>query len=161
MRLLKPSPGEAVDRQTILELKIKYGSQGADENMTMESMDKDESGLVRFKMDNPSKVNIEPFLEENEQIQKYLEKNWFPDLPPAKGVEYDKQLEELANLNEQIWKLTDRAHVLTEAINRTDEIIQRAAEVMFLITELNDKRAVVVQKINRLFNINMQEKIFA
>jgi hypothetical protein len=162
MRLLKPNPGECVDRQTILELKIKYGSQGADENMTMESRDEGDKGLTRVKMDAPSKVNIEPFLAENEQIQKYLEKEFLYTIPAHKGSDYDKYLDDLAKVNEQLWKLEDQARILRDAPDRAQEAANiRAAEVLYTITELNDKRAMLVQRINGLFNINVQEKIHA
>jgi len=94
--------------------------------------------------------------------QQYLEKNWLPDLASKDGDEYDKLMAELEEINLQVWQLTDQSHTLMEAPNRHQALAnQRAAEVLFMITELNDKRASIVYKINGLFAIQVQEKIFA
>ena len=136
MRLMKPAPGEVVDRQTILKLKAQFGEQKG--------------------------INVQPFIDENELCQQYLEKNWLPDLASKDGDEYDKLMAELEEINLQVWQLTDQSHTLMEAPNRHQALAnQRAAEVLFMITELNDKRASIVYKINGLFAIQVQEKIFA
>lgn len=162
MRLLQPNPGECLDRQTILQLKIEYGSQ-PDTRKTEELAKNDETGkTARTVVENPGRVNIQPFIDENEQIQKYLENNWFPDLSSDRGQEFDEYYEELSDVNGQLWKLMDQANILSQAPDRMQVLAnQRAAEVLFLIVELNAKRARLVNKVNELFSIKHQEKIFA
>lgn len=162
MRLLKPSPGECADRQTILWLKIQYGSGGQEASTRIDM--KREEGKARVVIENPSPINIQPFLEENEFIQRHLEANWFPDIAndPEKQRKWDSVVEELAELNHQIWKLTDQSHVLKDAPDRMQaQANARAAEVLFAITDLNDKRANLVRDLNELFEIRTVEKIFA
>lgn len=162
MRLLKPNPGECADRQTILELKIKYGMGVGDTKTTAEVVKTQVGMLSRTTVETPVGVNVQPFIDENEQIQQYLEKNWFPDLKEHQGPEFDRIYEELQELNHQVWKLTDQSHTLKEAPDRMQEQAnRRAAEVLFQITELNDKRAELVRKINELWSVRVQEKIFA
>jgi len=167
MRLLRPNPGEIADRQTILELKIKYG--GGKQEPTITSDEITEVGVDGSKRMNsrtilkdPSPINIQPFIDENETLQLYLEKAWFPDISAESGKQYDQLYEELAELNHQVWKLTDQAHTLREAPDRMQAAaLERAAEVLFAITDLNDKRAEIVKKINALFAVSVQEKIFS
>lgn len=136
MRLMKPAPGEIADRQTILNLKAKFGEA---------------KGL-----------NVQPFIDENELCQQYLEKNWFPDLKAQDAEEYDSLLSDLEEINLQVWQLTDQSHTLKEAPDRFQALAnQRAAEVLFMITDMNDKRAEIVYQINGLFQLKVQEKIFA
>jgi NAD-dependent DNA ligase len=137
MRLMKPAPGEIADRQTILNLKAKFGEAKG--------------------------INVQPFIDENELCQQYLERNWFPDLRTQVEIdEYDKLFAELEELNTQVWQLTDQSHTLMEAPDRHQALAnQRAAEVLFSITEMNDRRASIVYQINGLFALKVQEKIFA
>ena len=160
MRLLSPNPGECADRQTILELKIRYGSLAEPVHSTNTIAAKDRV-VTRTTVENISWVNVQPFIDENEIIQQYLEKHWFPDAP-AVEKDFNCLFEELGKINEEVWKLTDLAHTLTEAPDRMQiTATLRAAETLFSITELNDKRARVVSRINSLFDIKYQEKIFA
>ena len=162
MRLLRPNPGECADRQTILELKVKYGMGVGDTKTSAEVMKTQVGVLARTTVETPVGVNVQPFIDENEQIQQYLEKNWFPDLKPELGSEFDRLYEELQELNHQVWKLTDQSHILKEAPDRMQaQADRRAADVLFQITDLNDKRAELVRKINELFSVRVQEKIFA
>lgn len=167
MRLLKPTPGECVDRQTILQLKIKYGGGVPEEQYETNDGKAQEtkevvSDVARWILKNPSPINIEPFVAENEMIQRYLEKFYIPDLTVDKGETYDNLFEELAEVNHQIWKLTDQQHILRDAPDRMQaQAKDRAAEVLFAICDLNDKRAELVSKINQLFSINVREKLFA
>lgn len=166
-RMIRPSPGEAADRQTILELKIKAGG-GKPEETEEEVDDKGEQTdkvvyeTNRWILKDPSQINIQPFLDESEEIQQYLEKVWFPGLPPDKGSQYDQLYDELAEVNTQLWRLTDEQHVLRDAPDRMkDTTTKRAAEVLYSIADFNDKRAELVGKINSLFSIIGVEKIFA
>lgn len=136
MRLMKPAPGEIADRQTILNLKAKFGEAKG--------------------------INIQPFLDEHELCQQYLERNWFPEINVNDAKDYDRLFAELEELNTQVWQLTDQSHTLMEAPDRHQALAnQRAAEVLFAITEMNDRRASIVYQINGLFQVKVQEKIFA
>jgi hypothetical protein len=164
MRLISPTPGECADRQTILELKVKYGGGKQEPILKSDELveDSDTRATGRTVLRDASKVNIQPFIDENEQIQRYLEKAWFPSVGAEQGDEYDGLYEQLAELNEQLWKLIDQAHILRDAPDKMQEQAnQRAAEVLFAQTDLNDKRAELVRKINGLFEVRVQEKIFA
>ena len=167
MRLLRPSPGECADRQVICELKIVAGG-GKPEDTEEEVDDKGEQTdkvvyeTNRWILKDPSQINIQPFLDESEMIQQYLEKTWFPGLRPDRGVEYDKLYEELAEVNRQLWSLTDEQRTLRDAPDRMRETAtKRAAECLYSIADGNDKRAELVSKINALFNVSVVEKIFA
>lgn len=168
MRMLKPSPGECADRQTILLLKIQYGGEGSEpENvkLSMESGVLEKEGGVeipaqRVTVKGTSKVNIKPFQEEHELLQRYLENNWFPDIPKDKGVVYDEYLDQLADVNERLWKLEDEARALRKVTPRTQTVWMRAGEVLFTINDENDQRAELVQKINKLFDVQQLEKLY-
>lgn len=161
-RLLNPNPGEAADRQTILELKLHYGSGGAEGEARNQTKMEKRGIFVRTVVDGPVQVNLIPFENEITQIRNYMNKSWSPMLDEAGVADYDKLYDELADVNEQIWKLTDQAHTLMNAPDKAQETANaRAAEVLYLTIELNDKRASLVRQINQLFNINFQEKIFA
>lgn len=164
MRLLNPNPGECVDRQTILELKVKYGGGRQEKPDTSDEVVEltPERGLTRTVMKDPSPINVQPFIDENEQIQQYLERNWFTDIGEKQGKQFDVHYEELGEINHQVWKLMDQATVLKDAPDRAQERANaRAAEVLFAIIELNAKRAEIVSKINALFSVQVQEKIFS
>jgi hypothetical protein len=162
MRLLKPSPGELADRQTILKLKMEYGSATADDTTGADTITREDRVVTRTIMRAPSRINIQPFIDEHIQLQDHFEAVWEPRLTPQQGEEYTRLVLELAELNHQIWKLTDQAHILREAPDRMQEqAAARAAEVLFTTIDLNQKRAETVREINELFKIRVQEKIFA
>ena len=158
MRMLKPDPGELVDRQTILELKIKHADSGETETAADEK-EVEGGAVARTVVKGNSKVDIQPFLWENEEIQRYMEKNWFPDFPHI-GEEYDELFDSLAEVNGRLWDLEDEARAL-RAATKNPATMNRAGIVLFEITEENDKRAELVKKINALFNIHSQEKMYA
>ena len=167
MRILQPNPGECADRQGILELKIKAaggirGEIEEDVDTKEEATDDVVYGTNRWILKDPSPINIQPFLDESELIQKYLEKQWLWNLPQDKGAEYDKLYEELVEVNTELWQLIDRQRTLRDASDRMQTTsLQRAAEVLFTQADLNDKRAVLVSRINALFGLAVVEKIFA
>ena len=86
MQLLRPSPGECVDRQTILQIKIqeatKAGSHG------------------------------QHFRDEDRELQLYLERTWFQ---AAKG-DVVKRLElfsaDLKKVNQSLWDLENKIRSL-------------------------------------------------
>lgn len=181
MRILKPAPGECADRQTILELKMKYGGSEvpvdtADLTIPAEARKaeppkqvtavKNEGGVattvVRQKFVS-GRVNIQPFVDEHELIQTYLEQVWFPSILPGGGVEYDRLYEELAEINNTIWRLTDQGHNLAALAKSNREGIDMlaAADCLLGTIEWNDVRAETVKKINELFGLKVQEKIFS
>jgi hypothetical protein len=134
-RMLNPSPGEVADRQTILQLKIQYGS-----SQTL-----------------PRKV--QHFAQEHGRLQEYLEDQWFPQLATELRAIYDQLCSRLATINKDLWECEDQARALRAATNNRQSVHQ-AGELLFEITHLNDDRAEVVKKINELFGINVQEKIY-
>jgi len=163
MRMIKPSPGECADRQTILKLKVAAAdpeeAKVSYDQVHTATADGMERTVNRTVLKNAPKVDIQPFLLENEEIQRYLEQYWFPDFPKV-GKQYDDLFDVLAEVNEKLWKLEDEARVLRTAEKNTNTIY-RAATVLFEITEENDKRSELVRAINRLFAIDTQEKVYA
>ena len=185
MRLIKPYPGECADRQTILELKMKYGgtevpvdtadltdpaaAKRAEPPKEVTAV-KNEGGVattVARQKFVSGRINIQPFVDEHEMIQTYLEREWFPSLESRTGadIEFDRLYEELAEVNAIIWKVTDQGHVLLAACKSLGKLIvplppEKAADVLYTTIEQNDKRAELVRRINELFGLKMQEKIF-
>ena len=150
MRMLQPSPGEAVDRQTILSLKMHHGAKKG--------------------------MNVKAFVDENNELQRYLEQNFFLIAPKALQDPYDRAFNALKEVNRQLWDLEDEirnlkiefgggglsaqemARVISGQIHLPASL--RIIEISLLIPELNDRRAKLVQEINRLFGIYSQEKVF-
>ena len=166
MRFLRPNPGECVDRQTILALKIEYGSgKTGDPEVTdniVEQAPDESKTVVRTQMKNASPVNIQPFIDENEEIQKYLEKNYFPDIAAFadKQKKFDEYFEQLGELNSDLWKLEDQIRILRDAPDTNSAIVaERGWEVAKLIASFNDRRAMMVRQINSLWNIYQVEKL--
>jgi hypothetical protein len=152
-RMLNPSPGEIADRQTILILKIRHGEVKS----ALDS--KPGNGLSGPTAKGISASKTQHFVDENEQLQKYLEDNWFSSVPPAVKQTYHELFGELATTNGQLWTREAEARTLrSETRNAT--VICRAGELMFEITLLNDKRAEFVQQINELFGVTVQEKVY-
>lgn len=171
MRLLRPTPGECVDRQTILQLKCKHG-QSLDEQVVKDEGNRlDEvfangaektTTIIKTKLSNPSKINIQPFIDENNAIQDYLQSAWLPDIGnhPEKQASYDVLFSELEDINGRIWMLEDQARVLGSAPGKfVHEAAVLAAQTLFDINMFNDARARVVKSINAIWNINVQEKL--
>ena len=166
-RLVNPDPGECVDRQTILQLKAKYG-QSLDEqkivNQTLKgtpdpSVKEDTVSRTVFK--GASKINIQPYLDEHEAIQKHLEKNFFPLIVTDKDKQssFDHLYDELLEVNGDLWKLEDQVRIYLEAptgVEHTADI--RLLEVYKTITRLNNKRALTVKEVNAIWGINSREK---
>ena len=131
MRLLRPNPGECADRQSILHLKAKYGEL--------------------------KHINVKPFTDEIEEIQDYLQKNWFIKIEFDKGAQYDELWKKLSAINNELWKIEDevRLRARESVLNK-----ERLVEIALTIPVKNDLRAKIVQEINRLFQVAEQEKVY-
>ena len=164
MRLLKPSPGECVDRQTILQLKMAAADPGnlstkvdADKTIT----DGETTWAVnRTLVKNASTVDITPWQYEHEAIQQYLEKEWFPTRSIDIADSFDLLSDQLFEINQKLWKLEDEARELKGTSQNTARAF-RAEVVLFEITMSNDKRAELVRQINQLFGVDVVEKLYA
>lgn len=170
MRMLKPSPGELADRQTILQLKMEH-AQPFEEPKRKEQYIKGtpdpavrEDKVSRVTIKGASKIDIKPFHDEHELIQKYLEEFFFPNIAADtnRQKQFDAFHDNLFEVNGKLWKLEDQARVLRAAPDKFQEVAaKRAAEVLFMINDLNDERAALVKKINEIWNIVGQEKMYA
>jgi hypothetical protein len=163
MRMLKPSPGELADRQTILTLKVDHCDVEFDENTDMK-----QSGgvLSRTVIPNKNKTNVHPFLDELELIAKKLKEAWVPDIENKPGAikAYDELYDELLDTNASLWKLEDKIRDLYKApktLWKDISWLEEVRDTSFGIMNTNNKRSELVQKINALWNINQQEKLYA
>ncbi len=141
MWLLQPNPGEVVDRQSILHLKCAAG--------------------------NAKKLNVQPFVDEINHLQDYLEKNWFRLAQQSIQPDYDTAFSQLKDVNARLWKLEDQIRELkrkfespNSSANYQEELKGLIVQVALQIPELNDIRAELVRKINGFFGISTQEKIY-
>ena len=127
MGLMNPSPGELVDRKTILHLKIEAGRR--------------------------QQVDISHFQAELDLIEAALAE-WFRKSAGADRRSYEEATKDLADVNQQLWRAEDEVRQL----QRSER--DRLAELTKLIPELNDRRAELVQRVNRLFRVGQVEKIY-
>jgi len=125
--LMNPSPGELVDRKTILHLKIEAGRR--------------------------KQVDIGHFQKELEMIEAALA-DWFRKSPGADRRACDATTGDLADVNQQLWRAEDEVRQLARSER------DRLAELAKLIPELNDRRAALVQQVNRLFRVGQVEKLY-
>ena len=131
MRLLRPAPGECADRQTILLLKAKFGTI--------------------------KKVNTKPFTDELNEIQEYLERNWYFKLTPEQGTKNDELIKQLQAVNGELWKLEDEIR-LRMGMDTVDE--KRESDLCRSVARFNDRRAKLVQEINTIFQCAVAEKVY-
>ncbi|MBI4465802.1 MAG: hypothetical protein HY656_00020 [Acidobacteria bacterium] len=127
MRLINPSPGELLDRKTILHLKIEAGRQ--------------------------RQMDIVHFQKELDLIEAALA-DWLGKNVGADRRAYDEATQELADVNRKLWQAEDEVRQLPR--NERD----RLADLAKLIPELNDRRADLVQRVNRLFRVSHAEKMY-
>lgn len=166
MLLVKTDPGQYVDRQTILELKIDYADIEFKGDVEPDNTSGILSGNYRYArqiVHNPNKINVGPFFDELELIRAKLLKFWIPDISNSETriMEYDRLYDALKDTNGELWDLENKARVLRAAPDRLQtEAAKQAAEVLFAINDLNDKRSELVKKINALWNIGGQEKFY-
>src|SRR3989304_8775959 len=85
MRLIHPSPGELLDRKTILHLKIEAGRRRP--------------------------VSVAHFEEELKMIEAALA-DWFGKNPGADRRAYDEAAQELADVNRKLWDAEDEVREL-------------------------------------------------
>ena len=161
MRLIKPSPGELADRQTILEIKIEH----VDREVVDKEPDLRQKGpVVRTVVMGDTKVQVHHFFYELELIQNHLKQDWIPDILNKPGMveKYDELYDELTDINSALWDLQDEARILRNAPDKFKEAAcKRAAEVLFAIDTANEKRAELVKSINELWGLEHQEKVYA
>ncbi|MEE8200130.1 MAG: hypothetical protein V3R29_03090 [Candidatus Acidoferrales bacterium] len=127
MRLMNPSPGELLDRKTILHLKIEAGQQ--------------------------RQVEVAHFQEELKLIEAALA-DWLRKNAGADRRAYDEATQELAEVNRKLWQAEDQVRQLPRSER------DRLAELAKFIPELNDRRADLVQRVNRLFRVSHAEKMY-
>ncbi len=127
MRLIRPSPGELLDRKTILYLKVDAGRQR-------------QMGVAHFE-------------EELKMIEAALA-DWFGKNPGADRRAYEEAARELADVNRKLWIAEDEVRELARSAK------DRLAELAKWIPELNDQRADLVQRVNRLFHVSQTEKLY-
>ncbi|MBI2957130.1 MAG: hypothetical protein HYY26_07455 [Acidobacteria bacterium] len=127
MGLMNPSPGELVDRKTILHLKIEAGRQ--------------------------RNVKVAHFQQELELIEAALA-DWLRKSGDTDRDGYAKATQELAEVNRKLWRAEDEVRRLPRSER------DRLAELAKLIPELNDRRAELVQRVNRLFRVDHVEKLY-
>lgn len=127
MRLIHPSPGELLDRKTILGLKIEAAQQ--------------------------RQVDAVHFQEELELIERALA-DWLRRNAGTDRRAYDEASKELAEVNRELWQAEDEVRQLPRSER------DRLAALAKLIPELNDRRADLVQRVNRLFRVSHVEKIY-
>lgn len=164
MRLIKPSPGELADRQSILELKLDYGMPELLETSKVEYSTKGIRGMERRTIPEPTKVNIIPFKEELEAVIDYTAKHWVPGITDddSKVQEYDSLYDQLCEVNATLWQLEDQGRSLRKS---PDALVAssdtRLGQIYREVMANNDKRAGIVQQINALWGINHQEKFYS
>lgn len=135
MLLLRPSPGVCVDRQVILQLKIDEAARRS--------------------------VESKHFAEEHQALEVYLEKHWFPSLKHKQRKEFDRYSRELSLVNRALWDLEDEIrHLKSLPQSGRERETKRIVSIAFDIPELNDDRAHLVGKINALFKVIAQEKLY-
>jgi len=135
MQLLRPSPGECVDRQTILQIKIQEATKAGSD--------------------------CRHFRDEDGELQLYLKKTWFQ---AAKG-DVVKRLEllsgDLKKVNQSLWDLENKIRYLKSLSKRQrDKRTEDIVSIALAIPELNDERARLVSVINSLFGLTAQEKLY-
>lgn len=131
MRLLRPSPGEAADRQTILHLKAKYGEI--------------------------KKINTKPFVDEINELQTYLDVHYFSKITDEQGNKFTELYGKLASKNKELWLIEDEVRL---RIKQGEDNTTRLSEIAKLVPKLNDERAAFVQEINAIFSITEVEKVY-
>lgn len=131
-RLLNPSPGDILDRVTILELKIRVALKQR----------KDPDQWLAEKLE----------LEERMLQWDSLLKD---DNPPVSTWELIKKTkEELATVNALLWDVEDEVRMLP------DEEMSKLAFVAKRMAKLNDKRMELVQKIAGIYKAHEGEKLY-
>lgn len=139
MRLLTPSPGEVLDRMTILELKIKNGQR---KDMKVEGFEAERQALRDYM------VQFEQGLKEDFSVRE--------------PKEYDKRCQELSEkknglmaMNALLWDAEDQVRVCNQLE------MTKLAGLCLRIVKLNDNRARIVRELSILYGTeDHQEKMY-
>ncbi len=135
MLLIRPTPGACVDRQTILRLKMEEAARTG--------------------------VDARHFAEEHKALQTYLEEKWFGSGQPNWAEQFEASTAELARVNQALWHLEDEIRQLKAvAPEERQRETDRVVEIALAIPELNDERSRFVSKIDALFGVRAQEKLY-
>lgn len=137
MGLLAPLPGEVFDRQTILELKMEAARKKG--------------------------ISANAFEDEYNELHAYLEKNSF-DRAAEQNVA-NELYKKLKDVNTQLWNIEDEIRLIIKGAGDPSNLSadQRVlvCKISFEIPRLNDRRAELVRQINKLFNVDRVEKLYA
>lgn len=128
MSLLQPTPGELLDRQTILTLKAHYALA--------------------------AKKEPHFYVKEVEDIQRYLEQHFFATAPKSVQMHFDSLLNSLRLVNTQLWKHEDEIRASRKQ-PVTDTYVKVIA---YAIADLNDQRAKLIKEVNELFGVDTHEE---
>lgn len=133
MRLLNPSPGEVVDRLTILELKIQAA--------------------------NKREVSDVHFQVEKVQLEEYLSSRWDHEIKVGTSVLWEQIKEQwngLMAVNGLLWMAED------DVRETPDTESFKLARLCKQIANLNDQRSKLVQKLSELYGEKVRpEKMYA
>lgn len=136
MQLLHPNPAEVVNRQIILQLKVRSGVQ--------------------------AKQPVQRFIEECNALQTYLEKNWFPLVPKSIQDGYDRLYKAMEEINGKIWLMRNeqRAHLITYKRDGGREVEANLLGLFVNLISAEDQRDQLKRQINLLFGIQPQQERF-
>jgi hypothetical protein len=165
MGIINPYPGDLVDRQTILEVKLEHLGVDGDTGYAPKSTDlieqSPEKSVARTVLLDKTEVDVQPVLLEHAAIQEHLERLWFIKLTPEKGEAFDELHRKIRFVNAELWKLEDQIRVYRKAPDQNDHnILKRVQQTAYAIVVNNDLRADLVRQINRLWGIITLEKIY-
>lgn len=133
MRLMLPSPGEAYDRLTILNLKIKFARENKRENV------------------------IDGFVAEQKALVEYMtSKNYV--VPTDLANEMGRINARLWDLEDRQRLLIK--DIESQFVKEQSSVFDEFTTNAITIIRLNDARAEAVQKINRACGINAPEKLY-
>jgi hypothetical protein len=163
--IITPTPGDLVDRQTILEIKLEHLGVEGDTGYAPKSVElleqSPEKSVARTVLLDKTEIDVQPTLFEHAAIQERLERDWFHKLTPEQGEIYDNFNQRLRSVNKELWKLEDQIRVYRKAPDVDSPLIlRRVKDTAFAIVVNNDLRANYVQQINTLWDIRIQEKIY-
>jgi len=123
MRLLSPSPGEVIDRMTILDLKIQVsGKKGTDAGQFL-----------------AEKASLENFMEHWDRLLK--EDDQSPETYDSIRIAKTG----LVAVNSLLWDAEEQVRILPET-----EMVQ-LAQLAKRIAKLNDSRSALVREISSLY----------
>ncbi len=108
---------------------------------------------LKIEAGRRKQVDIGHFREELSLIEAALAE-WFRKSPGADRGAYDEATRGLADVNQQLWHAEDEVR----ALPRSER--ERLADLAKRIPSLNDRRAELVQQVNRLFRVGQVEKLY-